>query len=149
MINNAAIMAAPYSLTIDGYESHFQTNHLSHFLLSSLLFPLLLQSTPLARIINVSSSGHSVSDIRYNDTGFGKGADYVPWLAYGQSKTANLLFTTELNRRSKERGLKVRGLAPTPGAVDSGLQRFVTPSMMEEGLKAWKAAGKEMPVRKR
>ena len=73
----------------------------------------------------------------------------MPWLAYGQSKTANLLFTTELNRRAKEKGVGIRSLAPTPGAVDSGLQRYITPEMMAEGLKAWKAAGKEMPVRKR
>lgn len=150
MFNNAAVMIAPYSLTTDGFESHFQTNHLSHFLLTLLLIPkLVFSSSSPARVINVSSSGHAVSDIRYNDTDFQKGEKYVPWLAYGQSKTANILFTTELNRRAKEKGVGIRSFAPQPGAVDSGLQRYITPEIMQEALKTWKDAGKEMPVKKR
>ncbi|KUJ14529.1 NAD(P)-binding protein [Mollisia scopiformis] len=148
MINNGAIMAAPYSLTTDGYESHFQINYLSHFLLTNLLLPKLLMASPPARILNVSSAGHSVSDVRYESTDFEKGTKYVPWFAYGQSKTACILFSVELNRRFKESGCKVRAFSPTPGAVDTGLQRFVTKEMREEGMKVWIASGKAAPVRK-
>ncbi|KAE8443559.1 hypothetical protein EG329_001721 [Mollisiaceae sp. DMI_Dod_QoI] len=157
MINNAAVMAAPYKVTEDGFESHFQINHLSHFLLTNLLMPKLLlpssssddDDSQSARILNISSSAHQISDIRYGDIDFGAGKEYVPWLAYGQSKTANLLFTVELNRRFKGKGCGVWSFAPTPGAVDSGLQRYVTKEMREQGERAWKEAGKELPVRKR
>ncbi|KAF8850679.1 NAD(P)-binding protein, partial [Acephala macrosclerotiorum] len=147
LINNAAIMAAPYSLTTDGFESHLQTNHLSHFLLTNLLLSGSKLS-PDAKIINVSSAGHMSSDIRYESTDFEKGEKYVQWYAYGQSKTANLLFTTELNKRFKEKGLGMKAFSPTPGAVDSKLQRFVTEEMREQGMKAWLAAGRGPMIRK-
>jgi len=147
LINNAAVMAAPYSLTVDGFESQLQTNHLSHFLLTNLLLSSS-KLTSTAKIINVSSAAHMTSDIRYESTDFEKGEKYVQWYAYGQSKTANLLFTTELNKRFKEKGLGLRSFAPTPGAADSKLSRFVTEEMREQGMKAWIAAGRGPMVRK-
>ncbi|KAE9370833.1 putative retinol dehydrogenase 12 [Stipitochalara longipes BDJ] len=145
LINSAGVMACPYSKTEDGFESQWQTNFLSHFLLSNLLMPkLLLSSYP--RVINVSSSAHLVSDILYSDSGFSDGETYNPILAYAQSKTANILFSVELSRRLGERG--VQSFALHPGAVDTGLAKYFTPKMMGEGLKLWEKMGKQKPLRK-
>ena len=96
--------------------------------------------------MNVSSWGHIVSDIRYPDTSFNAGKDYVPWIAYGQAKTANILFSVELNRKLAGKG--VRSFALHPGSILSGLQKYVTPEMMLEAKEMWERMGKEMPTRK-
>lgn len=145
LINNAGVMACPYQKTSDGHESQWQTNFLSHFLLTNLLVPKL---APSARIINVSSNANLASDIRYDDIGFSDGATYNAVLAYAQSKTANILFSVELNKRLRKQGVGVRSFALNPGAVDTGLAKHFTPEMMSEGLKLWESLGNEMPRRK-
>ena len=93
LINNAGIMAAPYALTVDGFESQIGTNHLGHFALTNLLLPKLTD-----RVVTVSSMVHWPGRISLDDLNW-KTRRYSPWLAYGQSKLANLLFTSELQRR--------------------------------------------------
>ena len=93
LINNAGIMAAPYALTADGFESQIGTNHLGHFALTNLLLPKLSD-----RVVTVSSMAHWPGRIDLNDLNW-KNRRYSPWLAYSQSKLANLLFTSELQRR--------------------------------------------------
>jgi short-subunit dehydrogenase involved in D-alanine esterification of teichoic acids len=132
LINNAGVMACPYGKTVDGFETQFGTNHLSHFLLTNLLMPKLLSASPPARIINLSSTAHIVSPVRFDDLGFKNGEEYVPWLAYGQSKTANILFTVELNRLLGDKGIK--SFSMHPGSITSGLQKYVTKEMMVQGM---------------
>ncbi len=145
LINSAGVMACPYSQTEDGFELQWHTNFLSHFLLTNLLLPKLLLS-PHPRIVNISSSAHLVSDILYSDPGFSSGQKYNAILAYAQSKTANILFSVELNRRLGGRGIE--SFAVHPGAVDTGLAKYFTPEMMSEGLELWARIGKQKPVRK-
>lgn len=123
LINNAGVMAAPRSLTSDGLELQIGTNHVGHHLLTTLLLPVLEKSgniTQPARVINVSSMGNylfSPDDvgIRLDDFNFEK--NYNPWIAYGQSKLANILFTRELNRRMVEEGKNVISVSLHPGAI--------------------------------
>jgi len=147
MINNAAIMACPYTLSADDFELQLATNHLSHFLLTNLLLPKLLPSGPntYTRIINVSSWGHAFSPFRTQDPNFTSG-DYLPWTAYGQAKTANILFSVGLNQRFKGRGL--RAFALHPGSIATNLQRYTDPDMVRVAMDYWKEIGKEMPARK-
>lgn len=114
MVNNAGIMACPYEKTKDGLEMHFGVNHVSHFLLTNLLMPKILAAGPGARIVNISSYGNIMSDIRYNDLGFRDGETYNPWLAYGQSKTANILMAVSLNEKLGKKG--VQAYAVNPGS---------------------------------
>ena len=104
LINNAGIMAAPYALTVDGFESQFGTNHLGHFALTNLLLPKLTD-----RVVTVSSMAHWAGRINLDDPNW-KSRRYSPWLAYGQSKLANLLFTSELQRRLEASGSPLRAL---------------------------------------
>ena len=119
LINNAGVMATPFARTADGFELQFGTNHLGHFLLTNSLMPLLLAGAP-ARVVTVSSSGHRVSGIRWDDPNYHE-HEYEPWQAYGQSKTANMLFTLELERRFGDRG--VHAYAVHPGLVATELGR--------------------------
>lgn len=112
LINNAGIMGAPLSRDARGYESHFATNHLGHFQLTLALLPAL-RAAHGARVVNVTSGGHRLSDIRWDDPHFTTGYDGM--LAYGQSKTANVLFAVELDRLWAEDG--IRGYAVHPGVV--------------------------------
>ncbi|MDI2129778.1 SDR family NAD(P)-dependent oxidoreductase [Yinghuangia seranimata] len=121
LVNNAGVMATPFERTADGFELQFGTNHLGHFLLTNLLAPALLRGAP-ARVVNLSSAGHTASDIRWDDPNF-EHTDYHPWLAYGQSKTANVLFTVELDRRLAGRG--VRAYAVHPGMIRTNLGRHM------------------------
>src|SRR5271166_4347775 len=93
LINNAGIMASPYAVTVDGFESQIGTNHLGHFALTNLLLPKLTD-----RVVTVSSMAHWPGRINFDDLNW-KTRRYSPWLAYCQSKLANLLFTSELQRR--------------------------------------------------
>jgi NAD(P)-dependent dehydrogenase (short-subunit alcohol dehydrogenase family) len=108
LINNAGIMAAPYSLTVDGFESQIGTNHLGHFALTNLLLPKLTD-----RVVTVSSMAYWPGRISFDDLNW-KRRRYSPWLAYSQSKLANLLFTSELQRRLDSVGPPQAGGAPTP-----------------------------------
>jgi NAD(P)-dependent dehydrogenase (short-subunit alcohol dehydrogenase family) len=145
IINNAGIMACPYRATEDGLEHQFATNYLSHFLLTNLLMPKILASSH-RRVINVSSAAHLTSDVRYADPGFSGGQTYSPIFAYAQSKTANTLFSVELNKKLGEKGLI--SFSRHPAAVDTGLAQYFTKEMMDEGLAMWEKMGKVKPLRK-
>lgn len=112
LVNNAGIMSGPLVRDARGYESQFATNHLGHFQLTLGLLPAL-RAAHGARVVNVTSGGHRLSDIRWDDPHFTTGYDGL--LAYGQSKTANVLFAVELDRRWAGDG--IRGYAAHPGVV--------------------------------
>jgi NAD(P)-dependent dehydrogenase (short-subunit alcohol dehydrogenase family) len=114
LINNAGIMGGPLVRDARGYESQFATNHLGHFQLTLRLLPALRAANG-ARVVNVTSGGHRLSDIRWDDPNFITGYDEMGMLAYGQSKTANVLFAVELDRRWAEYG--IHGYAVHPGIV--------------------------------
>jgi NAD(P)-dependent dehydrogenase (short-subunit alcohol dehydrogenase family) len=116
LINNAGIMAAPYALTVDGFESQIGTNHLGHFALTNLLLPKLTD-----RVVTVSSMAHWPGRIDLDDLSW-KNRRYSAWLAYSQSKLANLLFTRELQRRLDAVGSPLRSLAAHPGYSHTNLQ---------------------------
>ena len=116
LINNAGIMAAPYALTKDGFENQIGTNHLGHFALTNLLLPKLTD-----RVVTVSSIVHWPGRINFDDLNW-KTRRYSPWLAYSQSKLANLLFTSELQRRLEAVGSPLRALASHPGYSHTNLQ---------------------------
>jgi NAD(P)-dependent dehydrogenase (short-subunit alcohol dehydrogenase family) len=116
LINNAGIMAAPYALTVDGFESQIGTNHLGHFALTNLLLPKLTD-----RVVTVSSLAHWPGRISFDDLNWKK-RRYSPWLAYSQSKLANLLFTSELQRRLDAVDSPLRALAAHPGYSHTNLQ---------------------------
>ena len=122
LIANAGIMACPQGTTADGFELQFGTNHLGHFLLVNRLLPLLLTGTP-ARVVVLSSAGHSFSDVSLDDPGFER-TPYDAWVAYGRAKTANVLFAVELDRRLRDRG--VRATAVHPGGILTELGRHLT-----------------------
>ena len=121
LINNAGVMATPPSTTADGFEMQFGTNHLGHFALASLLTPALLNGAP-ARVVVVSSGGHRRSDIVWDDIQFQHRA-YDKWLAYGQSKTANVLFAVDFNQRYATQGVTANALHP--GGIFTNLQKYV------------------------
>ncbi len=126
LINNAGIMAIPRRESTDGHELQFATNHLGHFALTGLLLPALV-AVPHSRVVNVSSSAHRMARrINFDDLmGIKK---YSKWGAYGQSKLANLLFTSELQRRFTENDLTVTTSAAHPGFAATNLQG-VSPHM--------------------
>lgn len=116
LINNAGIMAVPYALTADGFESQIGTNHLGHFALTNLLLPRLTD-----RVVTVSSFMHVFGHLSLKDLNW-KSRPYLAWPAYAQSKLANLLFTSELQRRLTAAGSPVRALAAHPGYSATNLQ---------------------------
>ncbi|WDF37900.1 oxidoreductase [Streptomyces sp. T12] len=119
LVNNAGVMALPYGTTVDGFETQFGVNHLGHFALTGLLLPALL-GTPGARVVTVASSLHALSNIDIDDLNSER--RYRRWVAYGRSKTANLLFTHELARRLAVQGADVVAAAAHPGYADTNLQ---------------------------
>ncbi|MET0181117.1 MAG: SDR family NAD(P)-dependent oxidoreductase [Novosphingobium sp.] len=123
LINNAGVMATPFGRTKDGFETQFGVNHLGHFVLTRALLPSLEAGAP-ARVIQLSSAGHIWSRIDFDDLDF-EGREYNPWVAYGQSKTANILFAVELTRRYRDKGITAN--AVMPGRIDeTGLGRHTT-----------------------
>ncbi|WP_349270901.1 short-chain dehydrogenase [Mycolicibacterium parafortuitum] len=116
LINNAGIMAVPYAQTADGFESQIGTNHLGHFALTNLLLPKVTD-----RVVTVSSTMHLFGRVNLRDLNW-KARPYLAWPAYGQSKLANLLFTSELQRRLTAAGSPVRALAAHPGYSATNLQ---------------------------
>lgn len=121
LVNNAGVMFTPLARTADGFELQFGTNHLGHFLWTVLLEPLLLAGAP-ARVVNLSSAGHSIADIDFDDPNW-EARPYNKFHAYGAAKTANVLFTVELDRRLRDRG--VRAFAVHPGTVQTDLARHM------------------------
>ncbi|MET9696650.1 oxidoreductase [Streptomyces sp. NPDC006529] len=130
LVNNAGVMALPYGRTADGFETQFGVNHLGHFALTGLLLPHLLR-TPGARIVSLSSGFHALGDIDLADLNSER--HYRRWVAYGRSKTANLLFVHELSRRLAAAGSDVVAAAAHPGYADTNLQ---TAAARQEGRKA-------------
>jgi len=118
LINNAGVMIPPLSRTADGFEQQFGTNHLGHFALTNLLLPSIAST---GRVVTVSSSVHQAGRIDFDDLNWER-KRYRAWRAYGQSKLANLLFTTELQRRLTAAGSPVRAMAAHPGYAATGLQ---------------------------
>jgi NAD(P)-dependent dehydrogenase (short-subunit alcohol dehydrogenase family) len=119
LVNNAGVMALPYCKTADGFEMQFGTNHLGHFALTGLLLDTLLASEG-ARLVVVASGAHRMGRIHFDDLQSDHG--YSKWLAYGQSKLANLLFTFELQRRAETAGAKLIAVACHPGYAATNLQ---------------------------
>jgi len=120
LINNAGVMAIPLQHTADGFEMQFGTNHLGHFALTGLLLDRL-NSTPGSRVVSVSSTGHKMGRISFDDLDASNG--YHRWMRYGQSKVANLLFTYELQRRLEASGAGTVALACHPGGSNTELGR--------------------------
>ncbi|WP_329409633.1 oxidoreductase [Streptomyces sp. NBC_00704] len=123
LVNNAGVMAMPYGSTADGFETQFGVNHLGHFALTGLLLPALLEAAkgPAgARVVTVSSMAHLLGNIDPGDLNSKRG--YRRWVAYGRSKTANLLFTHELARRLEAAGAGVVAAAAHPGYAATNLQ---------------------------
>jgi NAD(P)-dependent dehydrogenase (short-subunit alcohol dehydrogenase family) len=116
LINNAGIMAAPFALTADGFESQMGTNHFGHFALTNQLLPKLTD-----RVVTLTSMAHWPGLIDFDDINW-KTRRYSAWLAYSQSKLANLLFTSELQRRLRLAGSPLRAVAAHPGYSHTNLQ---------------------------
>jgi len=126
VIANAGVMATPFSYTVDGFEMQFGTNHLGHFVLVNRIAPLI---RPGGRLINLSSAGHRYSNVDLNDPNF-QHTPYEPFVAYGRSKTANILFAVAFDKRHKDRG--VRAAAVHPGGIQTELGRHMTPEMLQQ-----------------
>lgn len=118
LINNAGIMMPPYALSADGFESQFAANYLGHFALTGLLLPVL-NKTPDARVVSLSSLAHNWGSIRFDDPNFERG--YDKRAAYGQSKLACLMFAYELDRRLKAAGMDTLSVAAHPGVAATNL----------------------------
>lgn len=126
LLNNAGVMACPFTHTADGFEMQFGTNHLGHFVLTSRLMPLLqagADATCSGRIVNLSSRGHHMAPVDFDDPHFER-RDYSEWASYGQSKTANVLFTVGLEARFGGAGL--HAYAVHPGGIQTNLGRHMS-----------------------
>jgi NAD(P)-dependent dehydrogenase (short-subunit alcohol dehydrogenase family) len=122
LVNSAGIMATPLARDADGHENQFATNHLGHFRLVAGLWPALLKANG-ARVISVSSRGHQIAPVDFDDIDFRKRA-YDKWQAYGQAKTANALFAVGLDRRGEQHG--VRAFSLHPGVILTDLARHLS-----------------------
>ena len=132
LVNNAGIMAVPFTRTARGFELQFATNHLGHFQLTACLWPALLKAQG-ARVVALTSRGHAFASVDLEDPSF-EHRPYDKWSAYGQSKSANALFALALDTRGEKLG--VRAFSVHPGAVATELAR----SIPEEELRALRAA---------
>ncbi|HZZ68016.1 MAG TPA: SDR family NAD(P)-dependent oxidoreductase [Phenylobacterium sp.] len=144
VICNAGVMATPQGKTKDGFETQFGTNHLGHFVFVNRIANLIKDG---GRLVNLSSAGHRFSDVNLEDPNF-EHTEYTPFGAYGRSKTANILFAVEFDRRHKARG--VRATAVHPGGIQTELGRHMTPELLQGMLDsiaaAAKAAGDNAPA---
>lgn len=143
LINNAGIMAAPLSRDARGYELHFSANHLGHFHLTVRLWPALKRAGG-ARVVTLSSGAHRQAAVDFGDPNFER-RDYDKWKAYGQSKTANALFTVALDRRGEPHG--IRAFAVHPGRIETNLQRFIT--LQELQARGFRDEKGEIPANQR
>ena len=125
VIANAGVMACPKGLTADGFETQFGTNHLGHFVLVNRIASLMREG---ARLVVLASAGHRYADVNLDDPGFEQTA-YDPVAAYGRSKTANILFAVEFDRRHRDRA--VRAAAVHPGGIQTELTRHIDPERLE------------------
>lgn len=129
LVNSAGIMAAPLTRDARGFESQFATNHLGHFQLTTRLLPALRQAQG-ARVVAVSSRGHRYSPVHFEDPNF-EHREYAPYAAYGQSKTANVLFAVELDAR--EQGNGIRAFAVHPGSIMTNLAQNTDREVLRRG----------------
>jgi NAD(P)-dependent dehydrogenase (short-subunit alcohol dehydrogenase family) len=134
VVANAGVMACPFGKTADGFETQFGTNHLGHFVLVNRIAALM---NPGSRLVNLSSAGHRYSDVDLDDPNFGR-TPYDSWIAYGRSKTANVLFAVEFDRRHKASG--VAATAVHPGGIQTELSRHLTREAMQALLDRINAA---------
>jgi NAD(P)-dependent dehydrogenase (short-subunit alcohol dehydrogenase family) len=125
VIANAGVMNCPFALTTDGFETHWATNHLGHFVLVNRILPLVKDG---GRIVILSSSAHRAGDINLADPNF-ETSQYDPFEAYGRSKTANILFALELDKRLASRNITVTSLHP--GGIQTELMRHTTPEIFQ------------------
>jgi NAD(P)-dependent dehydrogenase (short-subunit alcohol dehydrogenase family) len=125
VIANAGVMATPFGHTADGFETQFGTNHLGHFVLVNRIAPLIRSG---GRLVNLSSAGHRYSNVDLNDPNF-EHTKYEPFVAYGRSKTANILFAVAFDQRHRQRG--IRAAAVHPGGIHTELGRYTDPSRLE------------------
>jgi len=126
VIANAGVMATPLGHTVDGFETQFGTNHLGHFVFVNRIASLIKDG---GRLVNLASSGHRYADVDLDDPNFEHTA-YEPMVAYGRSKTANILFAVEFDRRHKDRG--VRATALHPGGIQTELGRHIGEDTLEQ-----------------
>jgi NAD(P)-dependent dehydrogenase (short-subunit alcohol dehydrogenase family) len=129
IIANAGVMATPFSYTTDKFEMQFGTNHLGHFVLVNRIAPLIRRG---GRLINLSSAGHRFSNVNLDDPNFER-TPYDPFVAYGRSKTANILFAVAFDQRHRERG--IRAAAVHPGVIQTELGRHMDPKQREGMIK--------------
>jgi NAD(P)-dependent dehydrogenase (short-subunit alcohol dehydrogenase family) len=129
IIANAGVMATPFGHTTDGFETQFGTNHLGHFVLVNRIASLMGAGS---RLINLSSSGHRFANVDLEDPNFER-TPYEPFVAYGRSKTANILFAVAFGQRHRARG--IRAAAVHPGGIQTELARHMDPSHMEAMIK--------------
>lgn len=127
LINNAGVMACPFEHTADGFERQFGTNHLGHFALTAELMPLIERGSA-KRIVNLSSRGHHMAPMHFDDPNFAQ-RPYDPWASYGQSKTANVLFSVGIEQRYAVLG--IHAYAVHPGGIETNLGRHMTPEMRD------------------
>ena len=125
VIANAGVMRTPFGHTVDGFETQFGTNHLGHFVFVNRIASLI---APGGRLVNVASSGHRYSDVDLDDPNFER-TPYDPTIAYGRSKTANILFAVEFDRRHRAEG--VRATALHPGGIKTELGRHLAPDELD------------------
>jgi NAD(P)-dependent dehydrogenase (short-subunit alcohol dehydrogenase family) len=125
VIANAGVMNAPFGHTADGFETQFGTNHLGHFVLINRIARLIADG---GRVVILSSAAHRASDVDLDDPGF-ETTPYDPFIAYGRSKTANILFALELDRRLQARG--IRATALHPGGIRTELMRHTSPELLQ------------------
>lgn len=125
VIANAGVMATPLGKTEDGFETQFGTNHLGHFVFVNRIAKLIKDG---GRLVNLSSAGHRYSDVDLNDPNF-ESTPYEPFVSYGRSKTANILFAVEFDRRHRDRG--VRATAVHPGGIATELARYMPDGAIE------------------
>ena len=128
VIANAGVMATPFGHTADGFETQFGTNHLGHFVLVNRISSLVRDG---GRLINLSSSGHRYANVDLEDPNFER-TPYEPFVAYGRSKTANILFAVAFDKRHRDRG--VRAAAVHPGGIQTELGRYVEAGRFEKLL---------------
>jgi NAD(P)-dependent dehydrogenase (short-subunit alcohol dehydrogenase family) len=129
IIANAGVMATPLGKTEDGFETQFGTNHLGHFVFVNRIAKLIKDG---GRLVNLSSSGHRFSNVDLNDPNF-ETTQYEPFVAYGRSKTANILFAVAFDQRHSHRG--VRAAAVHPGGILTELGRYMDPAHLEQMVK--------------
>src|ERR1700757_4693427 len=128
IIANAGVMATPFGHTEDGFETQFGTNHLGHFVLVNRIAPLL---RPGGRLINLSSAGHRFANVDLEDPNF-EHTPYDPWVAYGRSKTANILFAVAFDARDRRRG--IRAAAVHPGGIQTELSRHLNATQLQAAI---------------